>query len=273
MLLRMAFALACLVILNPSAVWSWGFEGHRVVGSIADKLLKPNAKRQVQQILGERLDLRKVAPWPDCVRSVVRHDDGSFRYEVNPEHLEFEVPCTPFNSAEERARMVDYAARNWFTCPEAPCHTTFHFVDVPIQENGFDRSRHQVGTNDHDLVAAIGAAIALLSDQPIPPPFPFALKDKKNALFLLAHLVGDLHQPLHVGSVYLDENGKRVDPGGPETETAGANFIQDQNINLHHEWDDIPTDLGDASTRELMETARATPQTEGPVADWPSIWA
>jgi hypothetical protein len=273
MLLRMAFALACLVILNPSAAWSWGFEGHRVVGSIADKLLKPNAKRQVQQILGERLDLRKVAPWPDCVRSVVRHDDGSFRYEVNPEHLEFEVPCTPFNSAEERARMVDYAARNWFTCPEAPCHTTFHFVDVPIQENGFDRSRHQAGTNDHDLVAAIGAAIAILSDQPIPPPFPFALKDKKNALILLAHLIGDLHQPLHVGSVYLDENGNRVDPGGPETETAGANFIQDQNINLHHEWDDIPTDLGDASTRELMEAAKATPATQGPLADWPSIWA
>jgi hypothetical protein len=273
MLRRMAFVLTCLVILNPSAAWPWGFEGHRVVGSIADKLLKPNAKQQVQKILGERLDLRKVAPWPDCVRSVARHDDGSFHYEVNPEHLEFEVPCTPFNSAEERARMVNYAERNWFTCPETPCHGTFHFEDVPIQQNRFDRSLHQVGTNDHDLVAAIGAAIAVLSDKPIPPPFPFALKDKKDALMLLAHLVGDLHQPLHVGSVYLDENGNRVDPSGPETETAGANLIQDQNINLHHEWDDIPTDLGDASTHELMDMARATPQTQGPVTDLPSIWA
>src|SRR6476646_877462 len=78
MLLRMAFVLTCLVILNPSAASAWGFEGHRVVGSIADKLLKPNAKQQVQKILGEGLDLRKVAPWPDCVKSGARHDDGSF---------------------------------------------------------------------------------------------------------------------------------------------------------------------------------------------------
>jgi len=140
MLLRMAFVLTCLVILNPSAASAWGFEGHRVVGSIADKLLKPNAKQQVQKILGEGLDLRKVAPWPDCVKSVAWHDDGSFHYEINPEHLEFEVPCTPFNSAEERARMVNYAERNWFTCSDVPCHNTFHFMDVPIQQNRFDRS-------------------------------------------------------------------------------------------------------------------------------------
>ena len=44
MLLRMAFALTCLVILNPSAALAWGFEGHRVVGSIADKLLKRDGR-------------------------------------------------------------------------------------------------------------------------------------------------------------------------------------------------------------------------------------
>ncbi len=64
------------------------------------------------------------------------HDDGTFHYEVN--HLEFEVPCTSFNSKEERARIVDYAARNWFTCSYKPdgfergCHNTFHFEDIAI---------------------------------------------------------------------------------------------------------------------------------------------
>ncbi|WP_409362753.1 S1/P1 nuclease [Bradyrhizobium sp. CIR18] len=33
------------------------------------------------------------------------------------------------------------------------------------------------------------------------------MKDKKEALFVLSHLVGDLHQPLHVGAVYLDSAG------------------------------------------------------------------
>jgi len=41
-----------------------------------------------------------------------------------------------------------------------------------------------------------------------------------------------LHQPLHVGSVYLDTNGKLVDPDvahkvDPDTETIGGNAIQD----------------------------------------------
>ena len=120
-MLRIAFALNCLLaLLYPVAASAWSYQGHKVVGSIADKLLKPNAKEQVRQILAENdprrlgeLNLQKAAPWPDCVKSVVRHDDKTFHYEVDPEHLEYEVPCTPFNSKKERARLEDYAKRNW----------------------------------------------------------------------------------------------------------------------------------------------------------------
>jgi hypothetical protein len=192
---KVMLTLTCLsYLLYPTAAPAWGYQGHKVVGSIADQLLKPNAKQQVRQILG--FDLRTAAPWADCVKSVVRHDDGTFHYEVDPNHLEFEVPCTPFNSREERARIVDYTRRNWFTCSYKPdgfergCHNTFHFEDIAIQRNGFDRSFQ--GTNDHDVVAAIGAAIAVLSDKPVPPAF--SIKDKKEALFMLAHFMGDLHQ-------------------------------------------------------------------------------
>jgi hypothetical protein len=199
---RIAIALNFLVFLVfPTAASAWGFEGHRVVGSIADELLKtkPNAQQQVQKILNESdsdsqdLDLRKAGPWADCVRSVAKYDDGKFHYVVDPDHLEFEVPCTPFNSARERARTVDYAKRNWKCEPDVQraCHTLFHFEDVAIQRGSFDRNFQ--GTNSHDLVAAIGAAIAVLKDQPAPAPF--SIKDKKEALLLLVHFVGDLHQP------------------------------------------------------------------------------
>ena len=278
--------LLCGVIMlcEPTSAFAWGYQGHKVVGSIADRMLKPAAKQQVRDILGDNLDLRRAAPWLDCVKSVVRHDDGSFHYEVNPDHLDYEVPCTPFDSRQERARLVDYAKRNWITCSYKPdgvergCHNTFHYEDVPIQRDGFDRKLHPLGTEDHDLVAAIGAAVAVLSDKPIPPPFLFSIKDKKEALLLLAHLVGDLHQPLHVGAVYLDADGKQVDPEtassiDPATETNGGNAIQDQNLNLHHEWDDIPTDIGEASTEELREAAKMIPSTQGPPEDWPAIWA
>lgn len=293
-MLRAVFALGWLAVmlLAPTTASAWGYQGHRVVGSIADQLLRPAAKAQVQQILNDAdtrgIDLRKAGPWLDCVKSVVRHDDGRFHYEVDPEHLEYEVPCTPFNAARERARMVDYAARNWSTCSYTPdgfergCHNTFHFVDVAIQRSYFDRSFQ--GTNPHDLVATISAAIAVLEGKPMPPPFPFSIKDRKEALLLLAHLIGDLHQPLHVGSVYLDANGRLVDPDTahkvvPETDTIGGNAIQDgvavpfQTINLHHEWDDIPTDLGDAATGELVDAARSTPSSQGAPADWPAAWA
>src|SRR3954466_15773626 len=102
--LRAIFILGCMACaFAPTTASAWGYQGHRVVGSIADQLLKPTAKAQVQQILNDfdlrGIDPRTAAPWPDCVKSVVRHDDGRFHYEVNPEHLEYEVPCTPFNSA------------------------------------------------------------------------------------------------------------------------------------------------------------------------------
>jgi hypothetical protein len=280
-MLRMVFALNCLLcLLHPTASSAWGYQGHKVVGSIADQLLNPHAKQQVKQILGGDFHLQIVAPWPDCVKSVARHDDGTFHYEVDPNHLEFEVPCVPFNSREERARIVDYAKRNWFTCPNVQdghqrgCHNTYHFEDVAIQRDRFDRNFQ--GTNDHDLVATIAAAIEVLSDKPAPPPF--SIKDKREALFLLAHMIGDLHQPLHVGSVYLDAGGKPVDPDvahqiDEATATAGANFIQDQNINLHHEWDDIPTDIGEAATRELLSDARSVPASQGGIGDWPAAWA
>ena len=120
-------------------------------------------------------------------------------------------------------------------------------------------ARYPLGTNDHDLVSAIGAAVAVLTDKPAPPPF--SIKDKKEALLLLTHFVGDLHQPLHVGAIYLDAAGKLVDPDAapemdPATETHGGNVIQDENLNLHHEWDDIPTDIGEAFTRELLAAAK-----------------
>jgi hypothetical protein len=281
---RWVFALNCLFgLLCPSTAFAWGYQGHEVVGSVADQLLNPNAKQHVRHTLDlARPELRIAGPWADCVKSVVRYDDGTFHYIVDPDHLEYEVPCTPFNSLEERARMVDYAKRNWETCLYAPdghqrgCHNTFHFDDIAIQRNRYDRNFQ--GQNPHDLVAIIVAAISVLTDKPIPPPFPFSIKDKKEALLLLAHFIGDLHQPLHVGAIYLDTNGKPVDPDvthqvDPATETAGGNLIQDQNLSLHHEWDDIPTDIGEAATSELMMAAKSLPPSQGGIGDWPAAWA
>lgn len=249
-----------------------------MVGSIADQMLTDNARQQVAQILG--FDLKTAGPWLDCVKSVARQNDGSFVYTTDANHPEYETPCTQFRTATEQPRMEDYVARNWSQCSyrssnvERGCHNTYHFDDVAIQRDRFDRNFQ--GTNDHDLVAATNATIAVLLGRPSPPPF--SIKDKKEALFVLSHLMGDLHQPLHVGSVYLDEAGSLVDPDvthtiDPATETTGGNSILENHNNFHGEWDAIPGDLGEAMTPELLAIAKAVPTDHGRIENWPVAWA
>jgi len=267
------FAFGIVAINCPAR--AWGPEGHEMVGSIADRLLTTNARQQISQILG--VDLRTAGPWLDCVKSVRQQNDGSFKYVENPK---FEPPCTPFK--DDRGRMEDYARRNWFDCfystngtDNAGCHNTYHFDDVDIQRDRFDRNDQ--GTNNHDLVAAINAAIAVLLDRPAPPPS--SIKDKKEALLMLAHLVGDLTQPLHVGAVYLDNSGDLVDPDvthtiDPGTETLGGNAILDMGANLHAEWDNIPVDLQDGNaTPELVQAAKDQPGNGDRIENWSAAWA
>jgi hypothetical protein len=255
-------------------VLAWGAEGHEVVGSIADQLLGPRAKAEVNRILG--FELRVAAPWADCVRSVERNSDGTFKYA--PSSPEFRIPCTSFEMLEETRRMEDYVARNWAACVyeegERGCQDTYHFADVAVQHDRYDRA--YAGTSDHDIVSAINAAILVLKDQPAPKPF--SIRDKKEALFLLTHFLGDLHQPLHVGAVYLDADGKIVNPDrngpvDPDTETAGGNFIFDQEGTLHSEWDAIPADLGSSADAGMVAKARAVPDTTGQVEDFAVTWA
>src|SRR5262249_46797677 len=156
--------------------------------------------------------------------------------KYTPGKAEYRIPCTSFETPVEAARMEDYVARNWSNCAYQAghgCDESYHFTDVAIQH--CDYSRNYTGTSNHDVVGAINAAIAVL--QVRPAPMPFSIRDKKEALFLLAHFVGDLHQPLHVGAIYLDRDGQPVNPDlrglDPATETAGGNFIDDDGRSFH----------------------------------------
>src|SRR5262244_293569 len=165
----LALALAAN-IAQPRQAHAWGPEGHQVIGSIADQLLNEHAKREVARNLG--IELRVASTWADCARSV-QNSNGTFRYVVNPR---FEAPCTSF----DKARLVDYVSRNWSNCTyeDKPtnCHKAFHFADVAIQHDTYDRA--DVGTNDHDVVSTINAVILVLQNKPAPAPF--SIKDKKE---------------------------------------------------------------------------------------------
>jgi hypothetical protein len=175
--------------------------------------------------------------------------------------------------------------RNDTNCARKPsaesCHKQYHYSDVAVQRKRYQPG--QTGTRNDDIVVAVGAAIHVLKGEPAPAPFD--IEDKREALRLLAHYVGDIHQPLHVGAVYLDADGKRVDPDAagyrPALDTRGGNQIIVTNatansgrVNLHHTWDEIPATLNVSHLdSDWLAKARTVRRTRGGVYEWPAAWA
>jgi hypothetical protein len=179
-------------VMAPAPAAAWDYPGHRMVGAIADLVLQrhyPAAQKRVGELLditlangqSQKRSLRDVAVFPDCAKS------GN------------EPFCGRPPSAEEK----DYAARN-------PHNGAYHFTDVPLQQRAY--ASGSAGTGDTDVVQMIQYAVAQLRGKPLAAKPDVKLTDTE-AVWLLAHLVGDVHQPLHVGARYFDRDCETsVDP-------------------------------------------------------------
>jgi hypothetical protein len=270
------FGLAAAALAAASPAAAWGPVGHTEVGRVADGLLTGNARRHVRRLIG--MPLATAGPWADCLRDV-KGATGPHPTVIHDPH--FAATCGPFwkpaNAAREQG-MIDYVRRNTDNCTrqasDEACHLQYHFEDIALQRPAYGPV---IGTNDHDIVNAARAAIAVLEGRHSPPPF--AIANKKEALLLLAHVIGDLHQPLHVGAVYLDTAGNRIDPGAahpydPGTFTRGGNFLFDGSRKLHGEWDGATAfPASGPGWRQVLTEARALPATPGAPDDWPEKWA
>jgi len=245
--------------------------GHATVGAIADTILKGSpTETAVRQILGGQ-SLESVAIWADCVKSVKAPD---FKFTSSADYPE----CDTFLS--ERPRMERFVKANWDNCGPPVggqvCHAQYHYTDVSNLRRDYDV--HYRGASTVDIVHSINAAIVVLRGQASPSPYDIA--DKREALTLLAHYVGDVHQPLHAVAIYLNEQGQTVDPEMQavyrDFDTAGGNSIRlPSGLPLHANWDDIPDDLKTTGSRmPLMVTnARSVPLTSGDVMSWSKQWA
>ncbi len=172
--LALAGAFAVMV---PSSVFAWGNAGHRAVGAIADRLIKgSNAEAQVKALLLPGETLASIASWADCVK-------GSY--------------CGP-----QTQEMLDYVGAN-------PKHSEYHYTDVPYQLDHYHD--HGAGTADVDIVQTLKQAILVLQGKDTPATNPHKFT-KRQALLMVVHLAGDIHQPLHVGAAFVSKDGKFVVP-------------------------------------------------------------
>lgn len=259
-------------IMASAPAFAWGPEGHQEVGAIADRLLTDNARAKLKAIVG--FTLEQSGPWLDCVKSVRNNGGGNFALFDDPQHRGYLHPqCEPFfvNAPVEQGRMEDYVRRNWDTCradssieiaADKNCSDVYDYTDVSI---GHDEYRlGYAGTSKFDVVSAINAAIHKLRDPTSATEISIA--DEKEAVLMLAHLVGDLHQPLHVGAIYLDKNGQQLDPDTGTydkiTQTQGGNLLEHLRMDgrhrsFHSEWDSLPTDEKIAIDQEDFLAAKA----------------
>ena len=199
-ILPKAVATLLLLTLAPSA-YGWGPVGHRVVAEIAQRHLTPAAQAKVSSLLEGRT-LADISNWPDELRSDPRFDK----------------------------------------------YKPLHFATV---KNGVSSYRNSKKARCGDLVVAIDAFTAFLRTGSRESLYAVkALTDKTDgtgksacnpqetdplsqvqALSFLVHLMGDLHQPLHVGGT--DQGGNLV----------SVNWMDRWKSNLHSTWDDEMVDF------------------------------
>mgnify|MGYP003575844098 CR=1 FL=1 len=190
-----------LLLTFTSSAYAWGPTGHRVVAEIAQRHLTRAARFKVSTLLDGQT-LADVANWPDELRSDPRFD----KYK-------------PLHYATVKDGIASYRDSE-----KAPCGDVVVAIDAftAFLRTGSRQSLYAVKalTDKSD-----GTGSDACNPQETEPMTP------AQALSFLVHLMGDLHQPLHVGGADMGGNSVKV------------NWMDRWSTNLHSTWDDEMVDF------------------------------
>jgi hypothetical protein len=243
---------------------------HNLITDAAFELLDPEAKARVEELLAAgSMAVGDWGAWADSIKGGGPND---------PETVNFKA---------------DHAN---------DAHETWHYVNLPLESEGYEQAAELGFTREDDVVQTIGKCISVLKGDS-------TRFSPVNALRLLGHFVGDVHQPLHVGCGFFDRSTNPptllldpqeiVDRGLTGAHDRGGNNITlPSSGKMHSFWDgDIGGSIGSIHleslsaedenselieeerrrlVREIVEGARAmeTGTLEGvPVEDGPVEWA
>jgi hypothetical protein len=227
-----------LCMLLAGKAFAYSHDGHYLVGGIADHLLTSTPNQAKVQAL--------IADVPLAVAANFADDIKNWDPKGSKHNLPFRATSNDaLNTALEQFLHANQTVPD---CSGELLHHEYHYTDVQVADASGAYGQGQVGVNDHDIVQMIGFCIDVLTGkkgadnpQKITPPV---------ALVLLAHYVGDLHQPLHVGAEYFNKRGKVVNPNSTSKFSGdiGGNVLTlalpnrsdthpTNPSNLHHYWD------------------------------------
>ena len=251
---RAAQAGVVALLLCPTVVRGWGWEGHETIGWLAERRIAgTRAATEVKKLLRPGETLAVVSTWADRIKR------GGFDEESN-----------------------DFVLRN-------PGHATYHYTDIPFQAAAYRADL--IGARPEDIVQIYARCIDILRGKSNAQSNPTGITTRV-ALMLVVHFAGDMEQPFHIGDGYISEVGgvtRFVDPHGlpPETYRSdiGGNALMFGPGNLHYYWDILAVQRamarnGGAANPSDFATwiaARFKPDplwhARGEPATWPAQWA
>jgi len=213
-----------LCLLSVPAAFAWNHTGHRIVAEIAWRDLSSTKRAAITRLLSEHphygLLLATNVP-ADCPTSEwVFLNSAVWPDMVRPARG---------NAQEKPTDLTKYHRSAW------------HYVNLPYvsPKDGGKISAASFSMNPTNILWALSNNIVDLRDRRLPP------EERAVALCWIAHLVGDLHQPLHAATL-LSDAFPRGDQGGNLLGVADTSGVP---LNLHSYWDQI---MGSADTYDAV---------------------
>jgi hypothetical protein len=237
----------------------YGPPGHAMVGAIADQRLAGKAVAAKIGNLIDGLTLAEAALLADSIKDWDNRDPGDPDLFHLQGHAAIDKQLQAFVKANPHRNQPPGAL--------PPSHHWFHYTDVPVAGKGTYASG-KTGRSEFDVAHMIPFCIDVLRGK-VPADNPRAIT-KPLAVILLAHYVGDIHQPLHVGAQYFDDKGEPIDPdaaGAGAGDNGGNNLLLVLNrpgdhghahatFKLHGYWDDQAVTTAFGVIRKEIRVAR-----------------
>jgi hypothetical protein len=266
--LKIVRALLFVALGSVAELHAYGPVGHEIVGGIADELLarKPAGTRISQLIDG--MTLKKASVIADEIKAWDKNGaDDLNQFPSYRDHPQIDRQLREFWRANQPGHNTS----------STPSHHWFHYTDVPVI-NKQKYADGRTGRSQWDVVHMIPYCVSVLRGETAEANERKITKPV--AVMLLAHYVGDIHQPLHVGAQYFDNSGHPIDPDKSKpylADEGGNTFVLHLHDNpparrgvhrktFHGFWDfdavdallpQLPNTISKYARRKEMEAAKA----------------